>query len=122
MFTAESRQRLFILQQATTTQVSSIDGIERLYAFRHNSNLPLITVVALGRDEALTAWRRDARLFATVVLILLLAVAIIGQRLLVDMHRRQMIRFRVNHRIRMNVQNRSIQHLQKRSFVYPLPL
>lgn len=75
-------------QQATTTEVSSIDGIERLYAFRHNSNLPLITVVALGRDEALTAWRRDARLFATVVLILLLAVAIIGQRLLVDMHRR----------------------------------
>ena len=75
-------------QQATTTQVSSIDGIERLYAFRHNSNLPLITVVALGRDEALTAWRRDARLFATVVLILLLAVAIIGQWLLVDMHRR----------------------------------
>ena len=75
-------------QQATTTEVSSIDGIERLYAFRHNSNFPLITVVALGRDEALTAWRRDARLFATVVLILLLAVAIIGQRLLVDMHRR----------------------------------
>ena len=81
-------QTLRAQQQATTTQVSSIDGIERLYAFRHNSNLPLITVVALGRDEALTAWRRDARLFATVVLILLLAVAIIGQWLLVDMHRR----------------------------------
>ncbi|PZQ29229.1 MAG: diguanylate cyclase, partial [Ectopseudomonas oleovorans] len=60
----------------------------RLYAFRHNSNFPVITVVALGRDEALTAWRRDARLFATVVLILLLAVAIIGLRLLVDMHGR----------------------------------
>ncbi|MDT9166100.1 sensor domain-containing diguanylate cyclase, partial [Escherichia coli] len=43
----------------TAEQTSRIDGVERLYAFRRNTNLPLITVVALGRDEALAAWRRD---------------------------------------------------------------
>lgn len=76
---------------ALTTQISRLDGVERLYAFRRNSNMPLITMVALGRDEALTAWRRDARLFATVVVILLLAVGIIGQRLLVDVRRRSRV-------------------------------
>lgn len=69
-------------------QISRIDGVERMYALRRNSKLPLITVVALGRDEALTAWRRDARLFTTVILILLFAVGLIGQRLLVDVRRR----------------------------------
>ncbi len=72
----------------TAEQTSRIDGVERLYAFRRNTNLPLITVVALGRDEALAAWRRDAELFATLILILLLAVSIIGQRLIVDIRRR----------------------------------
>ncbi|WP_276487076.1 sensor domain-containing diguanylate cyclase [Ectopseudomonas mendocina] len=76
---------------ALTTQISRLDGVERLYAFRRNSNMPLITMVALGRDEALTAWRRDARLFATVVMILLLAVGFIGQRLLVDVRRRSRV-------------------------------
>ncbi len=81
-------QQLRERNHTIASQTSRLDGVERLYAFRRNSNLPLITVVALGRDEALTAWRRDARLFATVVLILLLAVGIIGQRLLVDVRRR----------------------------------
>jgi diguanylate cyclase (GGDEF)-like protein len=72
----------------TALQTSRIDGTERVYAFRRNDRLPLITAVALGRDEALAAWRRDAELFATLILLLLLAVSIIGQRLIVDIRRR----------------------------------
>ncbi|WAJ39277.1 sensor domain-containing diguanylate cyclase [Pseudomonas sp. GOM7] len=74
--------------EGTSEQVSRIDGIERLYAFRRNSRLPLITVVALGRDEALAPWRHDAQLFATLILMLLVSVGVIGQRLLVDIRRR----------------------------------
>lgn len=69
-------------------QASRIDGVERLYAARRNERLPLITVVARGRDEALASWRRDAKLFTTLILILVVSVAIIGSRLLVDIRRR----------------------------------
>lgn len=72
----------------TALQTSRIDGTERLYAFRRNDRLPLITAVALSRDEALAAWRRDAELFAALIVILLLAIGIIGQRLIVDIRRR----------------------------------
>lgn len=82
---------LKLAQQAgegTIEQTSRIDGVERLYAVRCNERLPLLTVVARGRDEALAAWRRDAELFATLILILVVSVAIIGSRLLIDIRRR----------------------------------
>lgn len=74
--------------EGTAELTSRLDGIERLYAFRRNSRLPLITVVAVGRDEALAAWRHDAQLFATLVLLLLVGIGAAGLRLLVDMRRR----------------------------------
>lgn len=74
--------------EGTSIQTSRIDGIERLYAFRRNERLPLITVIAVGRAEALAAWRRDAELFAALILLLLLAIGVIGQRLILDIRRR----------------------------------
>lgn len=74
--------------EGTNSLTSRLDGIKRLQAFRRNEQLPLITVVAQGYDEALAAWRRDAELFATLILLLLLAVGTIGQRLVVDIRRR----------------------------------
>lgn len=76
------------VDEGTTTLTSLLDGVERIFAFRRNDRLPLVTIVAVGRDEALSAWRREAELFAAVILALVLAVGVIGQRLILDIRRR----------------------------------
>ncbi|QNH08174.1 GGDEF domain-containing protein [Pseudomonas sp. B11D7D] len=81
-------QRLHDHREGTIVQTSRIDGVERVYAFRRNDRLPLITIVALGREDALEPWRHNAQLFASLILLLLVAVGIIGQRLIVDIRRR----------------------------------
>ncbi len=60
---------------------SSIDGLVRIYAFRRSERYPIVTTVAVGRHEALRAWRRQALATAAVVLALLAAIAMIGWRL-----------------------------------------
>lgn len=75
-------------REGTIAQTSRIDGVERVYAFRRNDRLPLITIVALGREDALAAWRHNAELFASLILLLLVAVGVIGQRLILDIRRR----------------------------------
>ncbi|MBH3445063.1 GGDEF domain-containing protein [Pseudomonas moraviensis] len=72
----------------TASYTSSLDGVERLYAFRKSETLPLITTVALGKDEALAAWRIEAALSAVVVIGLLGLTGLIGWFLILDIRRR----------------------------------
>ncbi|MFM9384478.1 diguanylate cyclase [Pseudomonas sp. UV AK001] len=72
----------------TASFTSSLDGVERLYAFRKSDRLPLITTVALGKREALAAWRMEALLSAVVVTGLLGITGIIGWFLILDIRRR----------------------------------
>ncbi|MBT2370467.1 diguanylate cyclase [Pseudomonas fluorescens] len=72
----------------TASYTSSLDGVERLYAFRKSETLPLITTVALGKDEALAAWRIEAALSAVVVAGLLGLTGLIGWFLILDIRRR----------------------------------
>lgn len=81
-------QQLREHREGTSVQTSRIDGIERVYAFRRNDRLPLITIVAIGREDALAAWRHNAELFTALIMLLLVAVSVIGQRLIVDIRRR----------------------------------
>lgn len=67
---------------------SSIDGTVRIYAFRRSERYPIVTTVAVGRYEALRAWRRQALATAGVVLALLAAIAMIGWRLTAAMRLR----------------------------------
>lgn len=67
---------------------SLLDGTERIYAFLRSERYPLVTTVALGRDEALSSWRRQALLTLAVVLGLFLAIALIGWRLTAAMRLR----------------------------------
>ncbi|KTC28272.1 diguanylate cyclase [Pseudomonas sp. ICMP 19500] len=72
----------------TAAYTSSLDGVERLYAFRKSETLPLITTVALGKHEALAAWRIEAALSAVVVAGLLGLTGLIGWFLILDIRRR----------------------------------
>ncbi|WP_273822533.1 sensor domain-containing diguanylate cyclase [Pseudomonas asplenii] len=67
---------------------SSLDGVDRLYAFRKSETLPLVTTVALGKDEALAAWRLEAMLSFMVVAGLLMLTGFIGVLLICDIRRR----------------------------------
>lgn len=72
----------------TASFTSSLDGVERLYAFRKSDKLPLVTTVALGRNEALAAWRFEALLSLLVVSGLLMLTGFVGWMLIRDIRRR----------------------------------
>ena len=72
----------------TASFTSSLDGVARLYAFRRSDQLPLITIVALGKREALAAWRTEALLSAVVVTGLLGLTGLIGWFLILGIRRR----------------------------------
>ncbi|MCJ1884177.1 sensor domain-containing diguanylate cyclase [Pseudomonas sp. LA21] len=67
---------------------SSLDGIERIYAFRKNERYPLVTAVALGKDEALASWRADAMRTVAIAVGLLLVIVIIGILMILAIQRR----------------------------------
>ncbi|QRK82266.1 sensor domain-containing diguanylate cyclase [Pseudomonas granadensis] len=75
----------------TASFTSSLDGVERLYAFRKSQKLPLVTTVALGKHESLAAWRTEALLSAVVVASLLGLTGVIGWFLYRDIRRRTQI-------------------------------
>ncbi|MBV4531389.1 sensor domain-containing diguanylate cyclase [Pseudomonas sp. SWRI107] len=72
----------------TASFSSSLDGVERLYAFRKSDKLPLVTTVALGKREALAAWQFEALLSLLVVSGLLGLTGAIGWLLIGAMRRR----------------------------------
>ncbi|HDS1817899.1 TPA: sensor domain-containing diguanylate cyclase [Pseudomonas putida] len=72
----------------TASFTSSLDGVERLYAFRKSDKLPLVTTVALGKREALAAWQLEALLSLLVVCGLLALIGAIGGLLIRAMGRR----------------------------------
>ncbi|WP_442968389.1 diguanylate cyclase [Pseudomonas sp. Z18(2022)] len=72
----------------TASFTSSLDGVERLYAFRKSDKFPLVTTVALGKREALATWRLEALLSIGVVTSMLGLTCMIGWFLILDIRRR----------------------------------
>ena len=81
-------QRHFGGTSGTASFRSSVDGTQRLYAFRKSDRYPVLTTVAVGRHQALQAWRHQALLTVGVVGALLAAVAAVGWRLIINIGRR----------------------------------
>ena len=81
-------QRHFSGTSGTASFRSSVDGTKRLYAFRKSDRYPVLTTVAVGRDQALQAWRHQALLTLAVVGALLTAVAAVGWKLIINIGRR----------------------------------
>lgn len=59
----------------TFTAVSSVDGFERLVAYRKHLDLPLTVLVSQGHSEVLAPWRQRALLIGGGLSVLLLAAA-----------------------------------------------
>lgn len=72
----------------TASLTSTLDGVDRLYAFRKSDSLGLVTTVALGKREALTAWRRESLMSAGLAGSLLTLTGIIGWLLILHIRRR----------------------------------
>lgn len=72
----------------TADFASRVDGMRRLYAFRKSDQYPLVTTVAVGRDEALQGWWSQTRQSMAVVLLLLGLVLVLGRRLITHINRR----------------------------------
>ncbi|WP_208510464.1 sensor domain-containing diguanylate cyclase [Variovorax paradoxus] len=77
-----------IATKGTASFRSQLDGTHRLYAFRKGDHYPIVTTVALGRDEMLSAWRHQSLLTLCVVGALLAAVTTAGLRLIVNINGR----------------------------------
>ncbi|MCJ7956963.1 MAG: sensor domain-containing diguanylate cyclase [Pseudomonas sp.] len=92
-FSASKMYTKYLLGEsvATASYTSSLDGIDRIYAFRRSEQLPLITTVAIGKDEALAAWRTEAFLSAVVVIGLFAVTGIIGWFLILDIRKRTQV-------------------------------
>ncbi|WP_236207739.1 sensor domain-containing diguanylate cyclase [Pseudomonas tohonis] len=62
----------------TGSGLSSLDGRERVYAYRVLDGYPLLVVAAMQKSEVLTEWRDKAVVLVTLVTALVLALVIIG--------------------------------------------
>lgn len=78
--------------------VSRLDGVPRFYAFQRSDVYPLVTVVAVGQQEAMHAWLVQAKQSLLLVLVLLALVVGLGVRLIVHIHSR----IRVEEQLRLS--------------------
>ncbi|MFD2645198.1 sensor domain-containing diguanylate cyclase [Pseudomonas japonica] len=98
----------------TASFTSSLDGVERLYAFRKSDKLPLVTTVALGKREALAAWQLEALFSLLVVSGLLGLTGIIGWLLIRTMRRRNLAEGELRLAQRQLLDsNRQLEHLAR---------
>jgi diguanylate cyclase (GGDEF)-like protein len=58
-----------------------LDGIVRLYSYRHLEGFPLVVASAMSRDEILADWRRQAAITGTVGVLAVLLLAWAGFRM-----------------------------------------
>ncbi|UVE16959.1 sensor domain-containing diguanylate cyclase [Pseudomonas sp. LS44] len=58
--------------------VSVMDGVERLYSYRHLEGYPLVVTAALSRDEALASWRSESYRQAAATLFVVVLLGLFG--------------------------------------------
>jgi diguanylate cyclase (GGDEF)-like protein/PAS domain S-box-containing protein len=61
--------------QGLLRERSPVDGIERLYAYRHSDRYPIVATAALSYDALFAPWNDDALLHGAVLLVLALLAA-----------------------------------------------
>jgi PAS domain S-box-containing protein len=67
---------------------SSIDGVERLFAYRRIGDLPLVLTVGTARDSVLAPWRQKAIGIAIAIFALSATAGVLGMALVRELRRR----------------------------------
>jgi diguanylate cyclase (GGDEF)-like protein len=75
-------QRLSTERSGSAIFAAAIDGVERVYSYRHLERYPLVIAVAQSRKEVLTEWRANTYLHSGGVLLLALILGVLGARLI----------------------------------------
>ncbi|UVW29743.1 sensor domain-containing diguanylate cyclase [Massilia sp. H6] len=90
----------------TAMMQSKVDGVVRLYSYRHLDNFPLLVATAESKQEILAEWQKSTLLLSAVTVLVVLLLAGVGARLV-----RQMI-------IRNQMEDELVlakEHLQERN-------
>ena len=66
----------------TAMLTARIDGVKRLYSYRHLDGFPLIVAAALSADDIFMAWRESALKLGAGLLLFLVMLGIVGRKLL----------------------------------------
>lgn len=82
-------QELAVRSTGYYQPVSQFDGVRRISAFDTSHRYPIVAVVAVSRDEALTPWFSGALQRLGIALVLTIGLAILGLRLAEQISRRQ---------------------------------
>ncbi|MBB6342349.1 diguanylate cyclase (GGDEF)-like protein [Pseudomonas fluvialis] len=75
----------------TATARSAVDGVERIVGYRRVDEYPLITFVALDREESLAAWRKETLFSVGLMLLLLSILGALSYRLIRLMRRQNYV-------------------------------
>lgn len=84
-------ERVMATDHGTFTSVDAADGTQRMHAFRHVQNQPLVVSVAQSVDAILAQWRRSAVLLGGFALLLMISCVGLTQLFVRELARRQVI-------------------------------
>lgn len=85
---ASTFRRFLSAREGTFSDTSTIDGIRRMYYFKHVSHLPLIIMVAQGESDIYAAWTRRAIIIGSLMATFALAFVVLAVVLAAQLRRR----------------------------------
>jgi diguanylate cyclase (GGDEF)-like protein len=85
---ASTFRRFMSAPEGTFTDTASIDGVRRLYYFKHLKGLPLIIMTAQGEDDIYASWQHRALPVLGLMVVLALAFVALAIMLSVQLRRR----------------------------------
>ena len=88
---SSNMQRMQSSSEGQFTGIATLDGVERLYAFRHVSDYPLILNVAEATHTIFSRWRGNAWLLGSFAALLMLACLGLAALFVRELRRRQQI-------------------------------
>ena len=88
-------QRLSLERSGDAIFTAAIDGVERLYSYRHLERYPLVIAVAQSKEEVLAEWRTNTYVDSGGMALLILLLAVLGSRLIFQIGLRTQIETRL---------------------------